>query len=465
MYGKYTSPTASGNTKTHAATIGLALAFFSAANPAGSGAKMAVARGDLQTELGIHREHTMAAGVTKPQGVRHVLGDQLKIVFYERLGVSSKLNQRSGSSSANLVERAELTGVYTVQADGQIVLPILGSIAAEGKTTAELEQRLEAIFQNALGREARASVLLEERQPIYFVDRRKQSGTLKYTPGMTVLHAVASAGASEDVRSDVYVRMERLRERERQEKAREKLKPLHARLAVLTAEAAGKEAKPQGRLTSLVGEKEANAAVEVELQRRRVILDSQRPMAESYTAVVAVAKQEKANLLTKLAIVEESIKNHGTRNDAVESLRSRGNASGYLTAQVKSELANARVLREDILNQIAVADLKVTQAEKDLNKLIADTKAERERELRTVESEVKELEATLIGTQRMIDDLDLSVYRTSADAERQTFEIVRRTSSGSEKIKADELTELRPGDLVRVVVPQGDKSVAARAQQ
>ncbi len=465
MYDQSLIAVPSGNLNIHLATLAAVLTFFSVASPAGSGSNMSVARNELQTELGIHRELPKRLVITRSQGVRHALGDQLKIVFYERLGTSGERDGRGKSRPANLVERAELTGVYAVQGDGQIVLPIIGSVEAEGRTTSQIEQSLEVAFHNALGRDARASVLLEERQPIYFVDSRKQSGTLKYTPGMTVLHAVASAGASEDARGDVYVRMERLRERERQEKARERVTPLLARLAVLTAEAEGREAQPQSRLSSLIGQEEAKSSVENELRRRRVILESQRPMAESHTAVIAVAQQEKANLLTKLAIIEESIKNHETRNDAIASLRSRGNASGYLTAQVGSELANIRAQREDILNQIAVAELKVTQAEKDLNKLLADASAEREREMRTVEEDIRELEATLIGSQRMIDDLDLSVYRTSANLEPQSFEIVRRTSNGSERIVADEMTELRPGDLVRVVVPKPSGSVAATSIQ
>ena len=399
----------------------------------------------IAAELGVAREVSKAS---VSQGIRHCIGDQLKIVLHERLQLSA---ESIGDSTDGLVERAELTGVYSVLESGQIVVPILGSIDAEGRLTAEIARALEGAFKQAFGREARASILLEEREPIYIAVKHSPAATIKYTPGMTILHAIALAGSSQDARGDAYVRMERLRERERQQKANARLVTLLARLAVLTHETGGDEAQYRHKLTVLVGTTKASPAIEEEGRRRKVTLDSNKLGVHSAVAAVAVAKREKANLDAKLAVLDDSIRERGNRRDTVNSLRDRGTANNFLSSQVKNELSDARERRQDVLNEIAGVDLKLTRAEDDLQKLHADMKADRQQLMSAIEDEIMEQEATLAGSQNLIEDLDVAVYASDRENKARAFEIIRRARNGSRRFAAEEMTELRPGDLVRTL--------------
>ena len=75
---------------------------------------------------------TQIAGATPQLGI----GDKIKLAFYERLDDVEK--DKWGKSSSNFSQdfqaRPELTGEYTVQEDGRIALPMLGSFSAEHET-------------------------------------------------------------------------------------------------------------------------------------------------------------------------------------------------------------------------------------------------------------------------------------------------------------------------------------------
>jgi exopolysaccharide production protein ExoF len=58
------------------------------------------------------------------------VGDRLKLAFYERVDVEEDKWGRTSSASAlrSILQRPELSGEYTVQEDGTITVPLLGSI-------------------------------------------------------------------------------------------------------------------------------------------------------------------------------------------------------------------------------------------------------------------------------------------------------------------------------------------------
>ncbi len=386
-------------------------------------------------------------------GIRYYIGDRLKLLIYERLD-APKEPGRPSDGRPHLVERAEFTGTYTVQENGAIVLPMLGNIDVEGRTPDEICKALVNEFSKSFGRSAQASVLLDEREPVYFVGQSVSSGTLKYTPGMTVLHAVANAGLTDNTKGDVYVRMELLREHERQQKARGKLRNLLARHQVLRAELSGDtDVKADDRLTVLVGAQDANSAIESESKRRQIIIESRKPLLESYAAEVAIATQRKEILLSKLQIADDSVKNREERDSALQNLKTRGDANVFLTAQVKGDLADVRLRRAEILSDISAVELELTRARKDLARATSEAKLSLNQDIGTIEDEIFETEAILAGTQHLIDDLDTERFRRGTASNAPAFELVRRTKQGPLRMKADEMTELHPGDLVEIIKP------------
>jgi polysaccharide biosynthesis/export protein ExoF len=71
------------------------------------------------------------------------VGDKLKVAFYERVEVEEDKWGRMSSASAlrGILQRPELSGEYTVQEDGTISVPLLGSIAVANRSAQKLALR------------------------------------------------------------------------------------------------------------------------------------------------------------------------------------------------------------------------------------------------------------------------------------------------------------------------------------
>lgn len=87
-----------------------------------------------------------------------------------------------------------LSRSYTVDHDGRITVPLIGSVSARGHTTRELE----GIIKGALGkdyvRDPQVTVDILQNRPFFILGEVKTAGQYPYVSGMTVLTAVAIAG-------------------------------------------------------------------------------------------------------------------------------------------------------------------------------------------------------------------------------------------------------------------------------
>ncbi|MGY0634498.1 XrtA/PEP-CTERM system exopolysaccharide export protein [Luteimonas sp. A478] len=86
-----------------------------------------------------------------------------------------------------------------VRPDGMISVPLLGDVAAGGRTPPEVAQDIEGRLQEYI-KDARVSVILTELNSHEYLSRIRVTGAVRqpvsipYRPGMTVLDAVLAAG-------------------------------------------------------------------------------------------------------------------------------------------------------------------------------------------------------------------------------------------------------------------------------
>jgi polysaccharide export outer membrane protein len=89
----------------------------------------------------------------------------------------------------------DLSGHFRISETGTIALPLLGTLHAGGMTAPELQS---AIADRLIGLKlfTKPSVTVEvlEYQPVYVLGDVNNPGRYRFTPGMTVLGAVALAG-------------------------------------------------------------------------------------------------------------------------------------------------------------------------------------------------------------------------------------------------------------------------------
>jgi protein involved in polysaccharide export with SLBB domain len=87
-----------------------------------------------------------------------------------------------------------LSGDFPVGPTGAVAFPLVGEVPAQGKTTAEFVQTLTETLQGGYVRQPRVTALIATYRPYYILGEVSSPGTYPYTPGMTVLNAVATAG-------------------------------------------------------------------------------------------------------------------------------------------------------------------------------------------------------------------------------------------------------------------------------
>ena len=100
-------------------------------------------------------------------------GDRLRVTVFEQTG---------------------LTGTYSVDQAGYISFPLVGAIAARGKTAQELEGVVAGELRTGFLRDPDVSIEIDQYRSFFILGEVGQPGQYAYVPGMTVQNAIAIAG-------------------------------------------------------------------------------------------------------------------------------------------------------------------------------------------------------------------------------------------------------------------------------
>ena len=89
----------------------------------------------------------------------------------------------------------QLTGEFRVDDQGQIAVPLIGNVAAAGRSPKELEGEIaRALRQGDYLKNPHVTVEVIAYRPIFVLGEVSKPGQYPYQPGMTFLTAVAIAG-------------------------------------------------------------------------------------------------------------------------------------------------------------------------------------------------------------------------------------------------------------------------------
>lgn len=100
-------------------------------------------------------------------------GDKLRIVVFGQAGI---------------------TGEYLVDANGQVTLPLVGTVPARGYTTRSLAQMIGERLKQGYVREPHVTVSIASYRPFFILGEVTTPGQYPYVPNMTAENAVAIAG-------------------------------------------------------------------------------------------------------------------------------------------------------------------------------------------------------------------------------------------------------------------------------
>jgi polysaccharide export outer membrane protein len=109
--------------------------------------------------------------------------------------VTSSYRLASGDRVRVTVFRHEdLSGEFALDGAGDFAMPLVGEIKAYGRTTREIEQRIQEKLSDGYLVEPQVSVEVLNYRPFYILGEVRAPGAYPYVNGMTVLNAVALAG-------------------------------------------------------------------------------------------------------------------------------------------------------------------------------------------------------------------------------------------------------------------------------
>ncbi len=95
----------------------------------------------------------------------------------------------------NIFNEQNLSGDFTLDATGNVAMPLIGNIPAAGLTAKQLGARIEdKLKQDGLLQQPSVAVEVQTFRPFYVLGEVRQPGEYQYSAGITVLSAVARAG-------------------------------------------------------------------------------------------------------------------------------------------------------------------------------------------------------------------------------------------------------------------------------
>jgi polysaccharide export outer membrane protein len=100
--------------------------------------------------------------------------------------------------AVTVFDQADLSGKYTVEADGTFTFPLVGRVKAGGLTLRQFEAELRKQLADGYFKHPQVSVGVDQyrSQRIFVVGEVRQPGTVVLTGGMTLIEAIARAGST-----------------------------------------------------------------------------------------------------------------------------------------------------------------------------------------------------------------------------------------------------------------------------
>jgi polysaccharide biosynthesis/export protein ExoF len=353
-------------------------------------------------------------------------------------------------------EWPDVSGRFTVDAIGQINLPMAGRINARGASVTEATELIQAALDARMQTQAglNLTVDIETYRPFYVLGT-VDAGAFEYRPGLTVLQAVALAGGPLRPTDLAGARTERdaITARGDMLLARSQRDVLRVRLARLEGELNGADdfALPEG---VDVDDPVVADAVRVERlafeRRRGVLVGSIKHLQE----MVVLYEEERASIEAQIESREEQIALIEVDYEVARSLVERGLATSQRETGVRQELAIAITLRRDLDTRIVQLRQNIAEATREIAALSEEFSREAIEDLRGVKAEILIAEAQYATAMHLMAEAQSFETRVRADTRTGQgglrYYIQRTGPESTQELEAAETTPVRPGDVVIV---------------
>ena len=383
--------------------------------------------------------------------------DKLRVTVYQwvQTGTSGAPGTQWSQSGGDFQPR--LDGQFTIDNAGNLALPLVGEVPAEGRAASDVARTVSEMFQAKLGTLTvpSASVEIVEYRPFYVVGVVDKPGSYPFRPGMTVLHAVSIAGGMyrrPDTDLGRYQRelMTAAGDGSLQAANRDMLT---GRVARLESELAGRDA---------IAFPDEIVARRSEPQIARMMADETKFMKQRQAALEAgVANQRQLKVLAEKQNVSLEAQTAATDRqmgiakrelEEQTDLVNRGLSRRPVLFPIDSRLAEAEARKRQLQSDILKNAQDIARADQVAAELATTRRTEILDQLKEARANIEQARQKIATDQRIVDHSDGEVQRRSGEA-IPTYAILRRDGERVRERSVSETARVEPGDIVRVVIP------------
>lgn len=361
----------------------------------------------------------------------------------------------------------ELQKRSLVSVDGYVSFPLLGRVHVGGETVADALSTVRKTLPNkAFQRVApdgheypvivsgdEIDLAIAEYRPVYVNGDVSRPGELPFRPGLTVRKAIALSGGFDVMHlrmNNPFLEQADLRgqyETQWVEFAREK-----AHIARLQAELAG-EAKldPKDLKDAPIGQSTLRKLIDNETALFDVHMADYSNQKRYLSGIIDQASNRIAVLTDQQSKEEAGTKVDSDDLDRLQGALKRGMVPMTRVVEGKRMLLYSSTRALQTAAQLTQAVRDQADSKRDLQRLDTDRNSQLTSELQAAEVNVAEIQSRLrsLGSKLVYTDMVRSQLVNGGDG-KPRLSIIRKTDDATQKLEADEDTNLAPGDVVEV---------------
>ncbi|UYZ09044.1 polysaccharide biosynthesis/export family protein [Agrobacterium salinitolerans] len=346
-----------------------------------------------------------------------------------------------------------LTGLFPVSADGTIGYPLLGNVNVIDQTVNEIGARISRDLARHVANRS-VAVAVKEYAPIFVVGDVQKPGKYEYRPGMFVLELFALGGGlreSNTQRDTSGIQL--IAAQQEYEDMSMQLLSQDIRRVRLEAELNDTEFEYKGDEIGLVRDRaalEKIVASETSLFRLRLSAQQDEKTnleVQRQNFIQEIDTLQKSNVMRsqQLELLDMDV-------NASKELVTRGAASESALRERKRELLSMNQQVLESTSFLARAQQNKSEVERRILELKSKRHNDAATELRETSLDIMRLKKKLAFSLQSMAEIGSTARRVSSleDMIQTKFFIVRQVAGTYSEIAADEHTQVRAGDVVRV---------------
>ncbi|ABS16076.1 MULTISPECIES: polysaccharide biosynthesis/export family protein [Brucella/Ochrobactrum group] len=398
----------------------------------------------IKNRIGTHLRATMLSGLILVGGTFGALADGQAY----RVGANDVLQ-------VTVYGQPSLTGLYPVDVDGNIGYPVVGNISVTGLTTNEISEKIAgSLSQHIPGLTVTATI--NQYAPVFVVGDVKAPGKYQFRPGMVVLELMALGGGAGKAESPALTAGMQLIS------AQQEYVDLQMQITAMAIRRARFEAELNGTdftytlPDQAAANKETVALTQKMLDGEKTVFNVRR---NNLAAERRALEAQAASYGDEIQTLQQSIKLHDTEIgllqenvDSSKSLVDRGLAAKSNLRDMERDLSATRRAALELASFLARARQNQLAMEQRIANLEEIRKSEAATNLQDIDLNIARMERRSNTQLQAMAEIAKSSGNISAATLRQklVFSISRIVNGSFQDIVANESTEIKPGDILRV---------------